>query len=177
MKWLLIIFTAMVGLMTEETNAVDLDKENILYIDLEVGRIEILMRPDVAPKHVARVKELARQGFYDGTIFHRVIPGFMAQGGDPDGTGLGGSGQNIEAEFNKLPHMRGTVSMARATDENSADSQFFICLDRSTFLDGQYTSWGRVMKGMEFVDMINVGEPPANPTKIIRMQVAADVKE
>lgn len=163
--------------MTEESEAISLDKENILYLDLEVGRVEILMRPDVAPKHITRIRELVREGFYDGTVFHRVIPGFMAQGGDPEGTGLGGSGQNIEAEFDGMPHMRGTVSMARATDPNSADSQFFICLDRSTFLDGQYTSWGRVMKGMEFVDMINVGEPPANPTKIIRMQIASDVKD
>ncbi len=177
MKWLFLIFATMVGLMTEESEASNLDKENILYLDLEAGRVEILMRPDIAPKHIARIKELVRDGFYDGTVFHRVIDGFMAQGGDPEGTGLGGSGQNIEAEFGGMPHMRGTVSMARATDPNSADSQFFICLDRSTFLDDQYTAWGRVMKGMEFVDMINKGEPPVNPTKIVRMQIAADVKE
>lgn len=162
--------------MTEEAEAINLDKENILYLDLEFGRVEILMRPDVAPKHVARIRELARAGFYDGTVFHRVIDGFMAQGGDPEGNGLGGSGQHIEAEFNSLPHLRGTVSMARATDPNSADSQFFICLDRSTFLDNQYTAWGRVIKGMEFVDMIEKGEPPVNPTKIVKMQVASDVK-
>jgi cyclophilin family peptidyl-prolyl cis-trans isomerase len=165
----------MVGFMPENSEAVDLDKENMIYLDIEAGRIVILMRPDVAPNHVARVKELARAGFYDGTIFHRVIPGFMAQGGDPKGTGVGGSGQNIDAEFNRLPHMRGTVSMARSQDENSADSQFFIVLDRSPFLDDKYTIWGRVIKGMEFVDMIEQGEPPRNPTKIVHMRVAADV--
>ncbi len=161
--------------MSETTEALDLDKENMIYLDIEPGRIVILMRPDVAPKHVARIKELARSGFYEGTIFHRVIPGFMAQGGDPKGTGVGGSGQFLKAEFSHLPHMRGTVSMARATDDDSADSQFFIVFDRSPFLDDKYTIWGRVIKGMEFADMIAVGEPPRNPTKIIKMQVAADV--
>lgn len=180
MKKLLLIIAAMVGLMTDNAEALEQDKENILYIDLDVAenaRVVIAMRPDKAPNHVARVKELVREGFYDGTIFHRVIPGFMAQGGDPRGTGLGGSGQNIDAEFNSLPHLRGTVSMARAQSVNSADSQFFICLDRSPFLDNEYTVWGRVIGGMEFVDMIQKGEPPANPSKIVRMQVAADVKE
>jgi len=161
--------------MSEEAES--LDKENLIYLDLVDGRVVIAMRPDVAPGHVARIKELARKGFYDGIIFHRVIDGFMAQGGDPDGTGVGGSGQHLNAEFNNLPHMRGTVSMARAAGDNSADSQFFICLDRSTFLDGDYTVWGRVIKGMEFVDMIHKGEPPADPSKIVRMQVAADVKD
>nr|WP_228073430.1 peptidylprolyl isomerase [Kordiimonas pumila] len=161
--------------MTTTTEAMQLDKENIIYIDTADGRIAIAMRPDVAPNHVARIKELTRQGFYDGTIFHRVIDGFMAQGGDPDGTGTGGSGQNIKAEFNNLPHLRGTVSMARAASVDSADSQFFICFDRSPFLDGQYTVWGRVIGGMDVVDAIVRGEPPANPTKIIKMSVAADV--
>ncbi|MCJ9428873.1 peptidylprolyl isomerase [Kordiimonas sp. A6E486] len=165
----------MVGLMTEQASAVDLDPENTLYMDLPFGRVVIAMRPDVAPKHVARIKELVRKGFYDGTVFHRVIEGFMAQGGDPTGTGLGGSGQKIPAEFSRLPHMRGTVSMARANDDNSADSQFFICFTRVPFLDGKYTVWGRVMKGMEYVDEIARGEPPANPTKILHMYVAADV--
>lgn len=176
MKRLLILFATMVGLMSE-ANAIELDKENTLYLDLETGRVVIAMRPDKAPKHVERIKELARSGFYDGLIFHRVIEGFMAQGGDPTGTGMGGSGKNLEAEFNDLPHLRGTVSMARAGDPHSADSQFFICLNRSGFLDGQYTVWGRVVGGMEHVDAINRGEPPAQPSKIVRMRVAADVEE
>lgn len=177
MKRLYLIFAFLAGLITAPVTAIDLsklDQENLLFLDLEPGRVVILMRPDVAPKHVARVKELSRQGFYDGLIFHRVIPGFMAQGGDPEGTGTGGSGQNLEAEFNDLPHLRGTVSMARAQTEDSADSQFFIVFDRSPFLDKNYTVWGRVIKGMEFVDMIAVGEPPANPSKIVKMRVAAD---
>ncbi len=176
MKRLLILLATMVGLMSD-AEAVELDKENTLYLDLEFGRVVIAMRPDVAPKHVARIKELTRQGFYDGLAFHRVIEGFMAQGGDPAGDGTGGSGQNIEAEFNNLPHVRGTVSMARAGDPNSADSQFFICFTRVAFLDRDYTVWGRVMSGMEYVDMIQRGEPPRNPTKIVKMQVAADVNE
>ncbi len=177
MKRFFVIFLTMVGLMSETSTAFELDKENTLYLDLEAGRVVIAMRPDVAPNHVARIKELVRQGFYDGVIFHRVIPGFMAQTGDPTGTGTGGSGQNINAEFNNLPHLRGTVSMARAGDPNSADSQFFICFDRSGFLDGDYTAWGRVIGGMEFVDTIAPGEPPAEPTKIVKMRIAADVDE
>ncbi|MFC4348195.1 peptidylprolyl isomerase [Kordiimonas lipolytica] len=160
-----------------DSNAMELDKENTLYLDLETGRVVIAMRPDKAPKHVERIKQLVRDGFYDGLVFHRVIEGFMAQGGDPLGTGVGGSGQNIPAEFNDLPHLRGTVSMARAASPDSADSQFFICFNRSAFLDGEYTAWGRVVAGMEHVDMLNRGEPPANPSKIVRMQVAADVEE
>lgn len=163
--------------MTEETEAQELDLENTLYMDLEFGRVVIAMRPDVAPKHVARIKELTREGFYDGLAFHRVIPGFMAQGGDPLGNGTGGSGQNLPAEFNRLPHVRGTTSMARATDPDSADSQFFICFVRCAPLDYEYTVWGRVAAGMEFVDQIAVGEPPRNPTVILKMQVAADAKE
>ncbi|MBL4790939.1 MAG: peptidylprolyl isomerase [Kordiimonadaceae bacterium] len=166
----------MVGLMTESVEALELDKENLLYLDLPTGQVVIAMRPDVAPKHVARIKELVREGFYDGTIFHRVIPGFMAQGGDPQGTGRGGSGQKLKAEFNRLPHLRGTVSMARSSSNDSADSQFFIVLNRSSSLDNIYTVWGRVIKGMEFVDTIALGEPPANPTKIVKMVVAADVE-
>ena len=154
-----------------------MDKENTLYLDLDYGRVVIELDPSVAPKHVARIKELARQGFYDGIKFHRVIPGFMAQTGDPTGTGTGGSGKKLPAEFNKVPHVRGTVSMARAMDPNSADSQFFICFDDATFLDGQYTAFGHVTKGMEYVDMIKPGEPPANPDIIVKMQVAADAKE
>ena len=154
-----------------------MDKENTLYLDLDYGRVVIELDPSVAPKHVARIKELTRQGFYDGVKFHRVIPGFMAQTGDPTGTGMGGSGKKLPAEFNKTPHVRGTVSMARAMDPNSADSQFFICFDDATFLDGQYTAFGHVTKGMEYVDMIKKGEPPVNPDIIVKMQVAADAKE
>ncbi len=156
--------------------------ENTLYMDLKDGRVVIEMRPDLAPKHVKRIKELVRQGFYNGVVFHRVIDGFMAQTGDPTGTGMGGSGQKLKAEFSKEPHMRGAVSMARAMDVNSADSQFFICLASANFLDGQYTYWGKVTKGMEFVDKIKKGDSNnngavENPDKIIKIQVAADVKE
>lgn len=159
-----------------------MDKENTLYMDLVYGRVVIELLPDVAPNHVARIKELTRQGFYDGLKFHRVIDGFMAQTGDPLGNGTGGSGQKLKAEFNATPHVRGTVSMARASDPNSADSQFFICFDDATFLDGQYTVFGKVVEGMEYVDMIKKGNPQMNgtvqnPDVIVKMQVAADVKE
>jgi peptidylprolyl isomerase len=148
--------------------------EDTLIIETSKGRVVVAMRPDLAPKHVARIKELARQGFYDGVPFHRVIEGFMAQTGDPTGTGRGGSGQKLAAEFNAEPHTRGAVSMARAQDPNSGDSQFFIVFDDATFLDKQYTVWGRVTEGMENVDNINRGEPPANPDKILSVRVAAD---
>lgn len=155
--------------------------ENTLYMDLKDGRVTIQLRPDLAPKHVARIKELARKGFYDGVVFHRVIDGFMAQTGDPTGTGTGGSGQKLNAEFNAEPHKRGAVSMARAADPNSADSQFFIVLKDSNFLDRQYTVFGQVTEGMEYVDAIKKGDSAnngkvTNPDKIIHMQVAADVK-
>ena len=158
------------------------DPENTLYLDLDYGRVVIRLRPDLAPKHVARVKELTRQGFYDGLTWHRVIDGFMAQTGDPDGDGSGGSGQNIPAEFNAGKHVRGAVSMARASNINSADSQFFIVLADSAHLDGQYTYWGEVVSGMEFIDKIRKGNPARNgqvpyPDRVVRMQVAADVKE
>lgn len=152
------------------------DLENTLYLDLTYGRVVIELRPDLAPKHVARIKELVRQGFYDGIVFHRVIEGFMAQTGDPTGTGTGGSGQKIDAEFSKEPFKRGTVGMARAQSPNSADSQFFIMFADGSFLNGQYTVWGQVVEGMEFVDKIKRGEPPANPDKIVKLQVAADAK-
>ena len=158
------------------TKGFTMDKDNTLYMDLDYGRVVIELDPTVAPKHVARIKELTRQGFYDGVKFHRVIAGFMAQTGDPTGTGMGGSGKKLPAEFNKTPHVRGTVSMARAQDPNSADSQFFICFDDARFLDNQYTVWGRVTSGMEYVDMIAPGEPPKKPDIIVKMQVAADVK-
>jgi len=150
------------------------DLENTLYMDLKDGRVVIQMRPDLAPKHVARIKELVRKGFYNGLTFHRVIEGFMAQGGDPTGTGAGGSGQNIPAEFSSEPFVRGIVGMARSQDINSGDSQFFIMFDENPSLNNNYTVWGKVVSGMEFVDNIRKGEPPINPDKIIKMQVAAD---
>jgi peptidylprolyl isomerase len=151
------------------------DPENTLIIELENGPVTIELRPDLAPKHVAQIKELAREGFYDGVVFHRVIPGFMAQGGDPTGTGTGGSNKpNLPAEFSKEPHTRGACSMARTNNPNSANSQFFICFDDATFLDGQYTVWGRVTEGMEHVDGLPKGEPPRQPGKIVSMKVAAD---
>lgn len=176
------IFSLIIGLILISTGVNAMDKENTLYLDLDYGRVVIEMLPDVAPHHVARIKELTRQGFYDGIVFHRVIEGFMAQTGDPYGTGMGGSGQNLKAEFNDTPHVRGTVSMARASDPDSADSQFFICFDDARFLDRQYTVWGKVTSGMEYVDMIKKGDSAANgavsnPDKIVKMRVAADVKE
>lgn len=149
-------------------------RENRLHLYLESGRVVIKLRPDLAPNHVARIKELAREGFYDGIIFHRVIDGFMAQTGDPTGTGMGGSGRKLAAEFTRTPFQRGTVGMARARDPNSGDSQFFICFADARFLDGQYTVWGEVSEGMELVDEIAQGEPPENPDKIVRLVVAAD---
>jgi peptidylprolyl isomerase len=148
--------------------------EDTMVLDTTKGRVVIAMRPDLAPGHVARIKELVRQGFYDGIVFHRVIDGFMAQTGCPHGTGTGGSGQKLKAEFNKEPHVRGVVSMARAQDPNSGDSQFFICFGDATFLDRQYTVWGRVIHGMENVDKLARGEPPAKPDKMVSVKVAAD---
>jgi peptidylprolyl isomerase len=158
------------------------DPENTLYLDLEYGSVVIEMRPDLAPNHVARIKELVREGFYDGIVFHRVMEGFMAQGGDPTGTGTSGSGQNIKAEFSNEPHVRGTLSMARSGHPDSADSQFFIVFAEASFLDGQYTVWGKVIEGMEYVDMIKRGDSrtgaiDGQPDKIVKMQIAADVKE
>jgi cyclophilin family peptidyl-prolyl cis-trans isomerase len=150
------------------------DPENTLILSLEDGDVEIVMRPDLAPKHVAQIKELARKGFYDGIVFHRVIDGFMAQTGDPTGTGTGGSGKKLKAEFSDEPHLRGTCSMARSAHPDSADSQFFICFDDAEFLDGQYTVWGAVVSGMEHVDKIKRGEPVQNPDKIVKMRVQAD---
>nr|WP_321391003.1 peptidylprolyl isomerase [Emcibacter sp.] len=173
------LFRALIAYFLLSAGAHAMDLENTLYLDLKDGRVVIELYPDMAPKHVARIKELTREGFYDGLKFHRVIPGFMAQTGDPKGDGTGGSGQNLPAEFNDKPHLRGTVSMARAMDPNSADSQFFICFEHAPHLDGQYTVWGRVIDGMQFVDNIKVGEGPgfADPDIIIKMQVAADAKE
>ena len=148
--------------------------EDTLIIETTKGRVTVGMRPDLAPNHVARIKELACAGFYDGVPFHRVIEGFMAQTGDPSGTGTGGSGQKLRAEFNTEPHTRGAVSMARSQNPDSADSQFFFCFDDATFLDRQYTVWGRVIEGMETIDKITRGEPPRNPDKILSARVAAD---
>ena len=140
--------------MTTANAASARDLENTLYIDLEFGRVVIELMPQVAPNHVARIKELAREGYYDGIVFHRVVPDFVAQTGDPTGTGMGGSGKKLKAEFSREAHVRGTCSMARAQSPDSADSQFFICFAPSRFLDGQYTVWGEVTEGMEFVDKI-----------------------
>ena len=152
------------------------DPENTLILTLENGPVTIRLRPDLAPNHVARIKELVREGFYDGIVFHRVIPGFMAQGGDPTGTGMSGSPKpNLPAEFSKEPHVRGVASMARTQDPNSANSQFFIVFDDARFLDNQYTVWGEVTDGMEHVDALPKGEPPRAPGKIVSFRVAADV--
>ena len=150
------------------------DTENTLILDTTQGSVTIEMRPDLAPNHVARIKELVREGFYDGIVFHRVIDGFMAQTGCPQGTGTGGSGTKLKAEFNAEPHVRGTASMARAANPDSGDSQFFICFDEAPFLNKQYTVWGRVTSGMENVDKIKRGEPVKDPDKIIKAHMALD---
>ena len=160
----------------------NLNLEDTLYLDLEYGRVVIKLHPELAPKHVARIKELVRQGFYDGIVFHRVIEGFMAQTGDPKGNGTGGSGTKISAEFNTGKHVRGAISMARSANINSADSQWFIVTADSNFLDGQYTYWGEVTSGMEFVDRLRKGDPNENgavpyPDRIIRLQVTADAEK
>ena len=156
-----------------------ISEENIMILKLKDGEVKIELFPDKAPNHVKRIKELADSGKYNDVVFHRVIDGFMAQTGDPKGDGTGGSGQNIPAEFNSLPHIRGTVSMARAQDPDSADSQFFICFKEYSFLNGQYTDWGQVIKGMEFVDKIKRGGGDNgivdNPDKIISMRLAKEV--
>ncbi len=154
------------------------DLENTLYLDVPKGRVVIELRPDLAPQTVAQIKALTRRGFYDGIVFHRVIAGFMAQTGDPTGTGTGGSGKNVQAEFSQAHFLRGTVGMARAQSPDSADSQFFICFAPQPGLDGKYTIFGQVTSGMEFIDAIKKGAPGSgtvtNPDKIVRMQVAAD---
>ena len=142
-----------------------------LVLETSKGEVRIALLETLAPNHVARIKELAKSGFYDGIIFHRVIPGFMAQTGDPTGTGMSGSGQNLKAEFNDYQYQYGTVGMARAMSPDSADSQFFICFDGCTHLTGQYTAWGQVESGMDVVEAINVGEPPAEPDQIIKATV------
>jgi peptidylprolyl isomerase len=158
-----------------------LDPENTAYMDLPAGRVTIQLRPDLAPNTVKRFKELVRQGFYNGLTFHRVIPGFMAQTGDPLGNGTGGSGQHLKAEFTNAPFVRGTLGMARSSDPDSADSQFFICYDDASFLNNKYTVFGDVTSGMEAVDKVKMGTQANNghvddPTKIVKMQMAADAK-
>ena len=149
------------------------DQFQTLTMTLETGEVVIKLRPDLAPQHVDRIAGLANDGFYDGVVFHRVIPGFMAQGGDPTGTGMGGSDKpDLPAEFSREPHVRGVCSMARTMNPNSANSQFFICFDDATFLDGQYTVWGEVTSGMEHVDALPKGEPPAKPGKIVSMRAS-----
>ena len=151
------------------------DPENTLIMETTKGRVVIELRPDLAPGHVERIKTLARQGFYDGIAFHRVIEGFMAQTGCPHGTGTGGSDlPDLKAEFNAEPHVRGTCSRARTNQPHSANSQFFICFDDARFLDKQYTVWGKVTEGMENVDKIKRGEPVRDPDRIVSMKVAAD---
>ncbi len=152
------------------------DAENTLLMETTQGTVTIELAPDKAPNHVARIKALAREGFYDGIVFHRVIDGFMAQAGCPKGQGTGGSDKpDLKAEFNDTPHVRGTCSMARTSDPDSANSQFFICFDDARFLDGQYTAWGRVTEGMEAVDRLKRGEPVRNPDRIVSLRVAADL--
>ena len=176
-RFVFVCFMAL-AFLARQSGAVDL--ENTIYLELKDGRVTIEMRPDLAPNHVARIKELVRQEFYDGVVFHRVIEDFMAQTGDPTGTGSGGSGQKLDAEFTNEKHLRGTVSMARAGDPNSADSQFFIVFKTAPWLDGQYSIWGQVTDGMDAVDKIKMGAPGSgtvtDPDKIISMRVAADAE-
>jgi peptidylprolyl isomerase len=149
------------------------DTPSTLTLTLETGDVVIKLRPDLAPGHVAHIAELANEGFYNGLTFHRVIPGFMAQGGCPNGTGMGGSKKpNLKAEFSKQPHVRGTASMARSSNPDSANSQFFICFDDARFLDNQYTVWGEVTSGMEHIDALPKGEPPRSPGKILKAVAA-----
>ena len=150
------------------------DPENTLILETTRGQVVVEMRPDLAPGHVTRIKELIRDGFYDGVAFHRVIEGFMAQTGDPTGTGTGGSGRKLKAEFSREPHVRGTVSMARSQSPDSGDSQFFICFEDAPWLNGQYTVWGRVVDGMENVDKIKRGEPVPDPDRIVTARVKVD---
>ena len=151
------------------------DPENTLLLETTKGPVVIELRPDLAPNHVAHIKKLVREGFYDGVVFHRVIDGFMAQGGDPTGTGMGGSKYpNLKQEFNAEPHVRGTLSMARSQSPDSANSQFFIVFDDASFLDRQYTVWGKVLEGMENVDKFKRGEPVRDPDSIVTAKIAAD---
>src|SRR5215471_270788 len=175
-------FLLLIAALTFGGKAMAVDLENTLYLDVPAGRVVIEMRPDLAPATCAQIKTLVRQGFYDGIVFHRVLDGFMAQTGDPRGDGTGGSGHPLKAEFSNENHVRGTVSMARTSDPNSADSQFFIMFASAPSLDGKYTIWGKVTSGMEYIDRIKKGDPArngtvTNPDKIIKMQVAADAEK
>lgn len=164
-------------IMTTAAAAADLAPQDTLYLDLKDGRVVIKLMPNIAPNHVARIKDLTKKGFYDGLTFHRVIDGFMAQTGDPSGTGSGGSDlPDLKAEFNDYNFGRGAIGAARTNDPDSANSQWFICFDDCSFLNKQYTVWGQVVSGMEFVDKITRGEPPVNPDKIVKMQLAEDAK-
>lgn len=177
MKTLALILGSLL-LMTATANAQSTDPENTLNLQLKDGLVVIKLMPDIAPNHVARIKELTREGFYDGIVFHRVIDGFMAQTGDPTGTGTGGSDKpDLKAEFNDYNFGRGVVGAARSSNPNSANSQWFICFEDCSFLNGQYTVWGQVVSGMEFVDKIKRGEPPTDPDKIIKAEIAADAKK
>src|SRR5215831_5388631 len=172
----------LIAALTFGGKAMAADLENTLYLDVPAGRVVIEMRPDLAPTTVAQIKMLVRQGFYDGLVFHRVIDGFMAQTGDPKGDGTGGSGHPLKAEFSNEKHVRGTVAMARTSDPNSADSQFFIMFAPQASLDGKYTIWGVVVSGMDNIDKIKKGDQArngavTNPDKIIKMQVAADAEK
>lgn len=172
----LFLFVASAGVAEAKTKKKDL--ENMLYMELKSGRVTIKLRPDLAPNHVERVKELVRAKFYDGIVFHRVIPGFMAQTGDPTGTGTGGSDKpDLKAEFSKEPFKRGTIGAARSASPDSANSQWFICFEPASHLNSQYTVWGEIVEGMELVDKIAPGEPPATPDKIVTLRVAADVED
>ncbi|WP_434051857.1 MAG: peptidylprolyl isomerase [Roseibium sp.] len=179
MSRLLAVFAVLASIvfLPALANAQVKDPENTLFLDLKDGRVTIQLRPDLAPQHVERIKKLTRDGFYDGIVFHRVIDGFMAQTGDPTGTGSGGSSEpDLAAEFTNAPFRRGTLGMARAASPNSANSQFFIMFNDGDWLNGKYTVFGEVVDGMQFIDNITRGEPPANPDKIVKMQVAADAQ-
>ena len=182
MKKLALALSAVLLSTTLSFAQANLDPQNTIYLDLKDGRVVIKLRPDLAPKHVEQVKALTKRGFYNGIIFHRVITGFMAQTGDPTGTGTGGSDlPNIAAEFSKEPYKRGSVGMARSQSPNSANSQFYLCFDGCGSLTGQYTLWGDIVSGMEFVEKIKKGSDSdngkvTNPDKIIRMQLMADAK-
>ena len=177
MRLVSLIVALLIAIAGGPVSAADL--ANIVYLDVPAGRVVIELRPDLAPKTVAHIKELIKRGFYDGLKFHRVIPGFMAQTGDPLGNGTGGSGSPIPGEFSQAHFLRGTLGMARTDDPNSGDSQFFICFQAAPFLDGKYAVFGQVTKGMEFVDRIKMGDPArngsvSNPDRIVKMQMAAD---
>ena len=171
-KFITTIFLSIGALVLIMTSQKTQAAEARLILDTTKGQIEIALKPDLAPAHVARITQLAADGFYDGIIFHRVIPGFMAQTGDPTGTGMGGSGQRLEAEFTDYPYVEGTVGMARSMNPDSADSQFFICFEGCGHLTGQYTVWGQVSRGMDVVYQINTGEPPAEPDSILTAYIA-----